>query len=558
MSYYHVISKKISLRKYFVLVGVAAVIMLLAGCQASTPVPAPAVQPPAAASPAPPTTAPAATATSAPTAVPPGGTLTIAVTFDPDTLDAPNITSPGPEQMAMVIYDRLTELGADLTARPGLAESWTASSNGSVWTFRLRRGVQFHDGQLVDADAVKFNIDRIIDDIKPVKRKAFFAKIKSARVVDSNTLEITTDGAFGSLPYLLATAAASIISPKAIRELGDGLARKPVGTGPFVFQEWVSGERVVLKRNDRYWGGAPKLDGIIYRNVPEASTRVALLETGQADIAQHLPPSEMKRLAANPQIQIVKVPSLEMRDIRFNMLDKRFSDLRVRQAMNRAINVPEIVDKILAGAGTYTGAPVPPSIFGAIKSDKNRYDPALAKKLLADAGYPNGFKATLWGAKGTTAGLNEMLEAVQAQWLAVGIDVTLDLREVAAFQALATKGPEEAESTGKQLLSLGLSARYPDPDSHLYAQYHSSQFSPKGNNRGFYKNARVDDLLDQGGRETDPAKRAAIYREVQEILIDEVPGVFLYTSELVFGYRSNVKNAILLPTQHLLLAGASK
>ncbi len=535
-SHKHPLSQGITRRQFLVLAGAGAGATLLAGCgPAAGPTAVPVTPTPAS-----------------------GGVLTLAVTFDPDTLDAPNITSPGVEQIAMVIYDRLVELGTDLKVHPGLAESWTASPDATVWTFKLRKGAQFHDGTPVDADAVKFNLDRLQDDKKQVKRRAYFAKLKSSRVIDSSTIELTTDGPFAPFPYLMATTAASIASPKAVKELGDDMARKPVGSGPFIFQDWKSGDRVTLKRNPNWWGGAPKLDGVVYRTVPEASTRMVLLETGEVDIAQHLPPSEMKRLSNSPQLALLKAPSLDLRDIRFCMLDKRFADLRVRQAMNYAVNVPEIIDTVLAGSATYSGGPMPTSILGAISSDRYKYNPTLAKKLLADAGYANGFKATIWGAKGTASSLDEMLQALQAQWKAVGIEVTLDLREVAAFQALATQGPETAESSGKQLLSLGISARYPDPDAQLYAQYHSSQWSPKGVNRGFYKNPRVDELLDQGARETDAAKRTAIYKEVQEILLDDLPGVLLYNNDLIFGMRKNLKNVAVLPTQHMPLAVVTK
>ena len=535
-SHHNPLSKSITRRQFLVLAGAGAGATLLAGCQpAATPTPVPVPPTPAS-----------------------GGILTLAVTFDPDTLDAPNITSPGVEQIAMMIYDRLVELKPDLKVGPGLAESWTASPDATVWTFKLRKGAQFHDGTPVDAEAVKFNLDRLLDANKQVKRRAYFAKLKSSRIVDSSTIELTTDGPFAPFPVPHGHHGRQHRQPQGSQGAGRRPGPQTGGLGPFIFQEWKSGDRVTLKRNPKWWGGAPKLDGIVYRTVPEASTRMVLLETGEVDIAQHLPPSEMKRLNSSATLALLKAPSLDLRDIRFCMLDKRFADLRVRQAMNYAVNVPEIIDTVLAGSATYSGGPMPTSILGAISSDRYKYNPTLAKKLLADAGYANGFKATIWGAKGTASSLDEMLQALQAQWKAVGIEVTLDLREVAAFQALATQGPETAESSGKQLLSLGISARYPDPDAQLYAQYHSSQWSPKGVNRGFYKNPKVDELLDQGARETDATKRTAIYKEVQEILLDDLPGVLLYNNDLIFGIRKNIKNVALLPTQHMPLQVVTK
>ena len=487
-----------------------------------------------------------------------GGTLIVAAAQEPDTFDPPNIVDVTVQQIAMNITDRLTELAPDMSVRPGLAESWTVSADKLTWTFKLRKGVKFHDGTTLDAEAVKFNFDRLLDTKKPVKRRAFYTDIQTVRVVDSSTVEFAMKRAFGPLPALLATTGASISSPKALKELGDKFATQPVASGPFVFEQWLPGDQVVLKRNESYWGGPPKLEKVIFKTIKEPATRVAMLETGRADVIEHVVPAEMKRLAANPQLKIIRVPSTRARDIKFNMLDERLKDKRVRQAFQYAINMPEIVETVLAGAGTFTGAPLPPTIFGAIKGTKYRYDPALAKKLLAEAGYPNGFKANLWSNKGTAPGLDEVLQALQAQWLEVGLDVKLDLTDGAAFIELSSRGPEEAKSTGKMLVSMGGSSQYPDPNSYLSDSFHSSQWSPKGSNRGFYKNEKVDQLLEQGLAESTPAKRLQIYKGLQEFLIEESPTMYLYAIELVYGIRSNVTGVLFMPTQHLLFHGASK
>ena len=488
-----------------------------------------------------------------------GGILTVAAGQEPDTFDPPNIVDLTIEQIPMNFADRLTEYADDMSVQPGLAESWTVAADGLTWTFKLRKGVKFHDGTTLDAEAVKYNFDRLLDEKKPVKRRAFFAAdIKGVRVVDAYTIQLTTKSPFGPLPALLSTTNASISSSKALKELGDKFNTHPVASGPFIFEQWLPGDQVVLKRNEHYWGGAPKLEKVIFKTIKEPATRVAMLETGRADIIEHVVPAEMKRLAANPQFKIVRVPSLRTRDIRFNVLDERLKDKRVRQAFQYAINMPEIIETVLAGAGTFTGAPLPPTVFGAIKGTKYRYDPALAKKLLAEAGYPNGFKALLWSNKGTAPGLDEVLQALQAQWLAVGLNVELGLVDGAAFIELASRGPEQAKSTGKMLVSMGTSCRYPDPHSLFIDYWHSSAWSPKGGNRGFYKNARVDELIDQGAAEANPAKRLQIYKELQEIMVEDLPAMYLYGIELLYGTRSNVKGVRFMPTQHMLFAGASK
>jgi peptide/nickel transport system substrate-binding protein len=469
-----------------------------------------------------------------------------------DPTDATNATS---EQIVMNLFDGLTSLAPDMTVRPGLATDWNASPDGLRWTFRLRRSVQFQDGQPVDADAVKFTFDRILDEKKPRKRRGYYAPvIKSVRVVDEAAIEMTLHEPFGPLPNLLTTAAASIVSPKAARELGDDFGRRPVGSGPFVFQQWESGRRIVMVRNDRYWGTPAKPQQVVFLPVPEESTRAAVLETGEVDIAQHLPPSQMKRLGAHPQIQTFGADALEKRIVKLNVLHERFKDVRVRQAMNYAVNVPEIIDTILDGAGTFTGGPLTKSLTGAI--GKYHYDAALAKKLLAEAGYPNGFKASLAASKSSSGGIQESLEALQAQWRAVGIDVTLNILEREGMDKIRHLPPDRAQE--KQLLVSSAGARFPDPHAALFDVYHSSQWSPTGSNAGFYKSVRVDELLDLGVRETDPTKRTAIYREVQEIIIEDAPVVFLESIRYAYAARRNLKDIRLFPTQMLPFAEVSK
>jgi peptide/nickel transport system substrate-binding protein len=463
-------------------------------------------------------------------------------------------TAQTTEQIVWSLYDRLTSLAPDQTVRPGLATDWSVSPDGLKWTFRLRRGVQFHDGQPVDAEAVKFTFDRILDEKKPLRARVFFVPpIKSVRVVDEAAIEIILSEPHAPLPDLVAIPGASIVSPKAVRELGDDFGRRPVGSGPFVFQQWESGRRLVIGRNDRYWGTPAKPQQVVILPVPEGGTRVAMLETGQVDLAAHLPPSEMKRLRADPQFQPLANDALDANAVKFNVLDERFKDVRVRQAMNYAINMPEIIDTVLDGAGTFTGGPMPKSIPGAI--GKYHYDPALARKLLADAGYANGFKTSVAVNTSSAAGALEVMQALQGQWRAVGIDVTLNPQDRDANSRHNALPVERAQE--KQLLVSGGTARYPDP-SYLYFHFHSSQWSPKGRNNGFYKNARVDELLERGAGEADPTKRTAIYREVQEIINEDAPGVFLYTVRFVFAARSNLKDIRLAPTQMINFAEVSK
>jgi peptide/nickel transport system substrate-binding protein len=554
-----VISHVVSRRRFLVLLGLGSSAALATACQPAPSAPtttvplAPPAPAPTAARPA---SEPAAKAPAAKAAAEASNdTINFAAGVEWITLDPADVNSSHVQQL--YIFDYLTSLAPDMTVRPGLATDWTTSPDGLKWTFRLRRGVQFHDGQPLDANAVKFTIDRLLDEKKARKGRQYLTpgSIKSVHVVDESTVEMTLGQPFGPLPSLLATTP-GIVSPKAAQELGDDFGRRPVGSGPFKFQEWVSGQRMVFARNENYWGTPAKPQKLVFLIVPEAVTRAAMVETGEADIAQHVPPSELKRLRSNPRIKPVEADAFELRQLRLIMLKEVYKDVRVRQAMNYAVNVPEIIDTVLEGAGTFTGAPLPKSLPGALQTSKYRYDPALAKKLLAEAGYANGLKASVIASRGVSAGTDEVLAAVQAQFRAVGIDMTISVMDQSAVGANRALPPAEAEA--KHMVFHGLSAVYPDPHAALYNYYHSSAWSPKGSNHGFYKNARVDELLEQGGGETVPAKRTAIYREIQEILLEDASSVILYTTRYLYAARSNLKDAVLLPTEVLPFPDMSK
>jgi ABC-type transport system substrate-binding protein len=484
--------------------------------------------------------------------------INAAMSNDPDQFYPGNTVSAALEFLAMNFADRLTAYDQASKVAPSLAESWTASSDARVWTFKLKTGVVFHDGTPFNAEAVKANFDRILDPAKPARRAFEFSAVASIRVVDDNTIEFTTKQPFVTLPSVLAIAPASIVSPKSIQEGGDKLGTGIIATGPFKLAEFRKGDRVVMQRNDNYWGSPVGPAQVVLRIIPDAGTRAAVLETGEADVAETIAPSDARRLRANPSVSITQLPSLRTRDVKMCVLAKPLDDVRVRQAIYYAIDREEIVRTILEGAASVGDSPVPPGAFGYVPIKQYAYDPTRAKQLLADAGLPNGFKVNYWVASGTQAGLEESQAAVQAQLRAVGIEVNLQPMETTAFIALSSKGPDEALKDGKGFVSTGSSANYPDAYPLLVNNYHSGNWSPKGSNRGFYKNARVDELIDKAGATVDSEQRLTLFKDIQRLIVDEAPTLVLWYTDLLYGNRANIQRMVYTPNQHMLFANATK
>jgi len=448
------------------------------------------------------------------------------------------------------IFETLVATRPDSTeVIPGLAESWTTSPDGMIWTFKLRRGVRFHDGTPLDAAAVKFTFDRVIDPTHPHAKSGkwsfvtgYLSSVKSVEVLDPQTVQLHLKYPTGSLPALLALPNCAIVSPTAFTKAPADFDTRPVGSGRYKFESWERGSRLVLRRNDDYWGVKGKPQALVYRGIPEANTRVSELLTGGVDLILPIPPDFVERLEKTSGVTVHKATGLTVWYAGFNVEKKPFTDRRVRQAFNHAVNKDAIVRDILKGTGIPAVGPLLPGTWAFEPNvHKYPYNPGLARKLLAEAGYPNGLEVDFWvpeSGSGMQAPV-EMSTVIQANLAAVGVKAPLKTFEWGSYLG-------KVRSDAPAMFALSWFLKSEDPDLSMYPLFFSkNQPLP---NRSNYNNPEVDQLLVQARQLTDRAKRAELYRKAQRLIVEDAPWLFVDHEVQVVATRANVKGFHLHPS----------
>jgi ABC-type transport system substrate-binding protein len=491
----------------------------------------------------------------------PGGTLIIGRGADAVTLSFYANAAPDSETMAHVV-ETLFKLTADGKIEPLLAESHQLSADGRQLTIRLRRGIRFHDGTPFDANAVKWNLDYFRNPDNRVTFRFLLSEITAVDAVDAATVRVTTGRPFVPLLAHLTHDFVGMHSPAAVERAGgmrppQGMpyGNAPVGTGPYRFREWVRGDRIVLDRNPEYWGPQkPMIEQIIWRVIPDDGARVLALESGQIHVAVRVPPRDTSRLALNRAVRVDRTSSLRTIYIGFNNQRRPFTDVRVRQAFNYAVDKRAIVQTILGGAARVSDAPIAPGIVGYAPISSYPRDVAKARQLLAEAGFPQGVNVTFHHPTGRYVQDAAVAAAVQAQLREAGINARLVTMEWATYLQVTNR---PVDQTDIEMFMLGWGTVTGDADYGLYSLFHSSQWAPGGSGRFFYKNDRVDGLLDQARAITDPARRAATYKQAMEVIVQDAPWLFLHSESQITGVRREVQGLVVHPTERVLAMNAT-
>lgn len=499
-------------------------------------------------------------------AKPRGGTVVIAQAGDPDTLDPQTATAGISAQVHNSLYDTLIGLTPDFRFEGILAESWDISDDGLEYTFHLRPGITFHNGEEMNADAVKFTFDRMLDPATAANQAGTFSVLKETVVIDQLTVKFVLNEPFSPLLSYLAASynGGAILPPGAVQELGADFGMSPVGTGPWKFKEWNRGETVTFVRNDSYRNfhsytenpGAPYLDQLVFANIPEASTQIAALESGEVQVVLSLPPAEVDRLENDSSYEvIIPATSLFTQYIEFAMVKPEgaygatfkppFDDPRLRQAVGYALDIDAMIEKVLFGLATRNYGLLPTAMFAytpEIEQYSFHYDPEKAKTLLDEAGWTasgddtrskDGAKLELVLWTWNLSPNDKIVQVMQNQLAAVGMDVTLQVLEVGTFLADLAAGTSPANFD--MTASRGF-------DPHML-----DEIAVYNLPLSFYRDQQYVELLHQASQTTSQDERFTLYFEAQKKLIGDAAIIPLFCVLSASGVRG-AKGLKIAPT----------
>lgn len=454
----------------------------------------------------------------------PKGRVVVALGSDTSTMD-PHMHT---ERMGIIINQHIfdTLLARDTKTWqpiPHLAES-VRNVNPMTWELKLRKGVKFHNGEPFNAESVKFSFDRVLNPEQKSPIRGNFTWVKSVDIVDEHTVRIVTDKPYPVIHEILTFGNFGMVPPKYVKEKGDAhFARNPVGTGPFKFVEWRKGERTTIEANEQYWKGAPAIKTIVFRVIPETATQIAELLSGGVDILRAVPPDQISAIGKSG---MARVTATQILRVVFLQLDgdgragkTPLTDVKVRRAINHAVNVDEIIQKVLGGMAVRTPAGTNPMAFGfdpAIKP--HAYDPEAAKKLLAEAGFPNGFEVTLNTYAGSIVSVDQVAQATMGYLAKVGIKIKpRHFADVGQYLA----NFRGSKLDGMTMASWGYNSVF-DSDFIYYIHFHTGQ--PYAYNTA----KEMDQWLDEARSVVDPKKRQELYSRFQRFMVDQAFWVPMY------------------------------
>ncbi len=482
-----------------------------------------------------------------------GSTLVVGMTALPNTIDSADANDGGSIGVTRQIVERLVELG-ETELGPGLATSWEANEDSTQWTFQLREGVVFHDGTPFNAEAVKFSLDRWNDRANPYhfgsEGKAYVgwrnlfggflddgSALDSVTVLDEYTVRLSLNRSISFVPSLLAAGYFGFDSPTAVMAAGADYGTPSVGsvgTGPFVFDQWQEGSRLVLRANTEYWGGAPETEQVVFVGVGDQTARLAQLKAGAIDIAADLAPTDLDNVNADPNLQtILGSGGLNTSYLAMHQNQPPFDDVRVRLAVAHAIDRTAIVEAFYAGQATVAGDIVPAVLWGHGDYEPYAYDPELSRSLLAEAGYPDGFSTELWF---RSSGLEPVIAEVIASYLAdVGISASVLTEDWASYLANYMAG-------NFPMYTLGWNADFADPDTFVYTFY-----GPPAVRRFGLDRPDIVALVEQAREVPSQEERQALYAEALTEIHAEAPMLTLAHEAKFLVVRSGVEGLLMNP-----------
>ncbi len=470
-------------------------------------------------------------------------TVALASTFTTmDPYDAGDTLS---QNSAKSMYEGLFGLDKDMKLKNALATGYEVSKDGLVYTVTLRKGVMFHDGTEFKADAVKANFDRVTNKDNALRRYTLYMNIAKTEVVDDYTVRITLHTPFSAFINQLAHPAGVMICPKSLEKYpGKQIAFHPCGTGPYILKDYNPSEILHVVKNPNYWQkGLPKLDGIYFKPVPENSTRVTMLRTGEAQFIFPVPPEQAKTLTGSDNLEVTVSPSIIERYVAFNTKTKPFNDVRVRKALNYAVNKEALAKVAFSGYAVPATGSAPEGVDYAKVYEPWPYDPKKARELLKEAGYPNGFTATLWSLYNHTTA-QKVIQFLQQQFAQVGVKVSILAMEAGQRNEYLLKKPEDAKLN---MLYAGWSSSTGELDWALRPLLATASWAPVAGNYGFYSSKVLDDSFTKALLTMDRAEKTKLYNAGQDAIWNDAPWIFLINEQNVSAKVKNLKKFYVQP-----------
>lgn len=479
-----------------------------------------------------------------------GKRLVIGRANDSISLDPADTTEMDSFKVTVNIFDTLVKYekeGSKIV--PDLAESWKSSEDGLTWVFRLRQGVRFHDGTAFDAHAVEFNFQRWMDDKNPYHMGHFSywnyifggfpGFVKSVTALSDYSIEIKLYKPYAPFLSALAMPVFGIASPEAIKKYGDEVYKHPVGTGPFRLKSWEQNKSIVLVRNDNYWGGNVKTDEVEFRVIPSDKERLEQLQQGMINIADNLSSDYAQVIEKDQELQLYLRPSFNVGYMALNNEKPPFNKRTVRVAINYAINKEGLIKDVYANMAKPAKTYVPPLLWGYDESiQPYEYNPERAKALLTEAGYPEGFRTTLWvmnSSRNYFPKPMQVAQYIQENLKQVNIEVTIKAFDWDEYLNRIDNGEHE-------MALIGWTGDIIDPDNFLYTLLSSDNAKPGlAGNYSFYKNNVVDQLLIQARQNSNMVFRKNLYENLLKIVNYDSPSVPLVHTMPILAGSVNVK-----------------
>jgi peptide/nickel transport system substrate-binding protein len=474
------------------------------------------------------------TAVGGTTTVKRGGTLRIALANEIAGMDPYGNVSVADKHLYHAIYDGLVAIDRDLHIAPQLATSW-ATPDQRTYVFTLRDGVTFHDGTPCDAQAVKQSFDWLLDPANASQARPELSEVQDVIATDHKTVTFRLKTPSSALLTTLADRAGKVVSPTARAKYGKDLARHPMGSGPFRFVEWLQDDHLTIQRFDDYWDkGAPLLDSVVLRPIPDQSVALTELKTGNIDLVTFLDPKDLAEVRGSTSLITLESPGLNFWGVWPNTAHGPLVSKPLREALSFAIDREAVLAAAAFGVGQVAHGPIPPSSWAYdANAPVMRQDLERARAKLAEGGQPNGFALRLLSPPSG----QRFAQVVQAQTKEVGIDVQIEVLEATAFFGIA-------QGTDNEVMVFGWGGRA-EPDGNVFPMFHTRG----GWNGGKYSSPEVDRLIEQARTVSDQTERKRIYQTIQEKLNQDVAFIFTNFRPVLYAASPSVRGLQAHPDQ---------